>query len=46
MYLWLETNLRALLARRSEEGQAELLLIAIIAFVVVLLATGHRVVVQ
>jgi hypothetical protein len=45
MHPWLETNLRVL-QERSEEGLVDLLLVALIAFVVALLVTGHRVVVQ
>ncbi len=44
----MNVTLRALLHRYGvdERGQAELFLIALLAFMIALLATGHRIVVQ
>lgn len=48
MHLWLEPYLRTLLERRgrAEDGQAELLIIVLIAFLIALLVSGRRIVVQ
>lgn len=44
---WAETWLRSVIQDRSEEkGIAELLLILLVAFLLVLIMTGRRVVVQ
>jgi hypothetical protein len=48
MYAWVETNLRTLLRRHraGERGQAELVLVVLIAFLLMLIVTGHRIIVQ
>ncbi len=49
MHAWLEANLRALLHRHGiddENGEVELLLIALIAFMIGILVAGRRIIVQ
>ncbi len=48
MYAWLETHVRALLHRHgiNENGEVELLLIVLIAFIIGLLVAGRRIIVQ
>jgi hypothetical protein len=49
MYQWLEANLRHVLRNYlhvKEDGQVEVILIALFAFLIGLLASGRRIVVQ
>lgn len=48
MQIWLESWLRMAVAKlwRDERGQAELLIIVLLVFLVWLVSTGRRVVVQ
>ncbi len=50
MYAWLDAHVRALLHRHginvNENGEVELLLIVLIAFIIGLLVAGRRIVVQ
>ncbi len=48
MYAWIEANLRSLLHRHGidENGQAELILLALIAFMIGILVAGRRIIVQ
>jgi len=49
MYQWLEANLRYMLRNYlhvKEDGQVEVILIALFAFLIGLLASGRRIVVQ
>ncbi len=49
MYPWLEATISAVLRHYlhlNEEGQVELILVALFAFLIGLLASGRRIVVQ
>lgn len=48
MLIWLESWMRLALRRvlRDERGQSELIIILIVIFVIYLISTGRRVVVQ